>query len=76
MSNPIKSRNPHRPNTVARWVLSTLLATAVALAHANDAGAYDLMLSLSPNRSLPVLVQGRTVSGPIYVFISPATGKA
>ena len=35
---------------------------------------YQLLLSFSPDRSSPVLLQGATVTGDIYVFTSPDTG--
>jgi poly(hydroxyalkanoate) depolymerase family esterase len=35
---------------------------------------FDVSLSTSANRSAPVPLQGRTVSGTIYVFTSPDTG--
>ena len=34
---------------------------------------YDLILSLSPDRSNPLPLQDETVSGPIYVFTNPET---
>lgn len=41
---------------------------------AADAGTYSLSLSKSANRSAAVDLQGQTVSGDIYVFVSPESG--
>jgi len=41
---------------------------------ATEAETYELSLSFSPNRSSPVPLAGQTVSGNIYVFVSPQTG--
>jgi N-acetylneuraminic acid mutarotase len=38
------------------------------------ANPYQLLVSSSPDRSLPVQLEGRTVSGNVYVFTTPATG--
>jgi hypothetical protein len=38
------------------------------------AGTYGLMMSSSPDRSNPVSLSGRAVSGNIYVFTSPGSG--
>jgi subtilisin family serine protease len=38
------------------------------------ASSYDLSLSTSANRSSASPLQGQTVAGTIYVFVSPATG--
>ena len=40
------------------------------------ASTYELLVSTSANRSNPVPLQGRTVSGRIYVFTSPGTGAS
>jgi hypothetical protein len=37
-------------------------------------GLYNLLLSASSNRSGPVVLDGRTASGDIYVFTGPDTG--
>jgi len=37
-------------------------------------GDHDLLTSTSPTRSSPLAVEGRTVAGSIYPFVSPETG--
>jgi N-acetylneuraminic acid mutarotase len=57
----------------AAWALALLvsvLVTLVASSAAEATGPYALQLSLSPDRSSPVLLNGQTVSGNIYVFVS------
>lgn len=43
-------------------------------AGAQDSGAYSLLVSSSPDRSNPAPLDGKTVSGKIYVFVSPTSG--
>jgi hypothetical protein len=62
---------------VRRALVSLLAVVAAALvlgSVAAEASAYDLLVSSSADRSGAAPLQGRTVSGNIYVFVSPATG--
>ncbi|MFN8149189.1 MAG: PQQ-dependent sugar dehydrogenase [Candidatus Nanopelagicales bacterium] len=60
--------------------VSVLVALAVAAAlslvpgTANAASVYSLKLSTTSARTSPVALDGATVSGSIYAFLSPATG--
>jgi hypothetical protein len=47
-------------------------ALTVTLSIASE--GFDLLVSLSPIRSSPSLLEGATVSGNVYVFTSPETG--
>ncbi|MGH3452755.1 MAG: hypothetical protein ACRDQW_19060, partial [Haloechinothrix sp.] len=49
-----------------------LLASS-ALAQTTE---YQLLLSLSPDRSTPVALEGQTVAGNIYAFTSPDSGAS
>jgi hypothetical protein len=46
----------------------------VSLTVIGPAGAYTLLVSTAPDRASPVPLEGRTVSGDIYVFTSPDSG--
>ena len=50
-----------------------LLGVVAGLLHSQSSAqvTYDILLSPSPDRSGPVLLDGETVSGDIYVFTSP-----
>jgi glucose/arabinose dehydrogenase/N-acetylneuraminic acid mutarotase len=60
-----------------RWAVALALAAVLPLLASSalaQTGEYDLLLSLSPDRSSPVALEGETVTGDIYVFTSPDTG--
>jgi N-acetylneuraminic acid mutarotase/glucose/arabinose dehydrogenase len=40
----------------------------------STSSTHQLLLSLAPNRSNPVPLEGSTVDGPIHVFVSPTSG--
>jgi hypothetical protein len=62
----------HQVTSVDAYAQSATSADAIFTTTA--ASVFDLSLSTSANRSAPVPLQGRTASGTIYVFTSPATG--
>ncbi len=63
-----------------RRLRSILLSTALVIVAtavwplAADAATYDILVSASTTRSAATPLQGKTVSGTIYVFVSPETG--
>jgi hypothetical protein len=50
---------------------SSLLVTAPA---SGQTSTYNLLVSTSPDRSAPLSLDGRAVSGNIYVFVAPESG--
>ena len=66
--------------SAARRLRSILLSTALVIVAtavwplAADAATYDILVSASTTRSGATPLQGKTVSGTIYVFVSPETG--
>jgi hypothetical protein len=62
------------PTSVSPTATPTRTPTSVAPTATPASGAYSNYLSTSSNRSNPVPLDGRTVSGNIYVFVSPETG--
>ncbi|MGH8984928.1 MAG: BACON domain-containing protein, partial [Acidimicrobiia bacterium] len=51
------------------------LAVTLTVTEAST-GAYELLVSSSPDRSNPVALAGETVSGDVYVFVAPEEGVA
>lgn len=47
--------------------------TAATFIVDNGSPIYDLMVSTAPDRSSPVALEGQSVSGNIFVFVSPAS---
>jgi hypothetical protein len=54
------------------YAAGTLAVTLTVLEA--SASAYELLVSSSPDRSSPVALAGETVSGEMFVFLSPETG--
>ena len=52
---------------------ATVVAVAPAAAVPSPSG-HDLKVSLQPDRSAPVALDGATLGGPAYVFVQPETG--
>jgi hypothetical protein len=65
-------------NVVRTRLLPALLVFVVSCvasaAFATSAFAFDQLVSKFPNRSAPVVLQGQTLSGNVYVFTSPTSG--
>jgi Purple acid Phosphatase, N-terminal domain/Calcineurin-like phosphoesterase len=59
---------------VARSLLATLAALIVAGTAAGAAEAYELRVSNSPDRSASRALEGASLAGNAYVFLSPETG--
>jgi hypothetical protein len=57
-----------------RLAVDLLLVLAAIVSTPAAAAAYELLVSLSPDRSAPASLAGASVSGNIYVFTSPQTG--
>lgn len=53
---------------------AVLAGVSYSPAGAQDSGAYSLLVSSSPDRSNPAPLDSKTVSGKIYVFVSPTSG--
>jgi glucose/arabinose dehydrogenase len=68
-----KRRIRMRPIGALVFVLAAVLPllTSSALAQSSD---YELLVSLSPDRSSPTALAGQTVTGDIYVFTTPDAG--
>ena len=56
---------------VLALLASSLLVTAPA---SGQTSTYNLLVSSSPDRSAPLTLDGRAVSGAIYVFVAPESG--
>jgi len=54
--------------------ITAVLAAASPSAGAQTSGSYSVLVSSSPDRSNPSPLDGKTVSGKIYVFLSPTSG--
>ena len=70
----IKARDVRRFGIFAvalALLASSLLVTAPA---SGQTSAYDLFVSTSSDRSSPAALEGRSVSGDIYVFVAPESG--
>ena len=69
----MSERTTRRPISLlfAAMTAFAMLAGAVTPASANT---YSLLVSTSPDRSSPVALEGQSVTGNIYVFVSPGTG--
>ena len=61
--------NIGRKNQVYMWIAALVLMSAAS----NQILANEIMVSLSPDRSAAVLLDGQTVSGEIYVFFENTT---
>jgi len=60
---------------VSVLVLAALLTSLLVSAPASGQTAnYELLVSTSPDRSSPVALEGGTVDGDVYVFVSPSSG--
>jgi large repetitive protein len=71
-----RKRTSCRPSTgVAALVLAVLLPLLASSALAQTS-EYQLLVSLSPDRSSPVALEGQSVAGSIYVFTSPDSGAS
>lgn len=56
-------------------VLALLASSMLVMAPASgQTSTYSLLVSTSPNRSAPLALDGRAVSGDIYVFVAPDSG--
>ncbi|MGH2657153.1 MAG: purple acid phosphatase family protein [Actinomycetota bacterium] len=53
-----------------------VLGTGLTVAPSAAAESYALMVSSSPDRSGPVVLEGATLSGIAYVFVEPASGAS
>jgi purple acid phosphatase-like protein/calcineurin-like phosphoesterase family protein len=65
---------PVRRQSIVLLGVLALVATGVSPMVAQAASIYDLLVSASANRTSAAPLQGRSVGGAIYVFVSPATG--
>jgi Purple acid Phosphatase, N-terminal domain/Calcineurin-like phosphoesterase/Viral BACON domain len=69
-----EARRRGRWIAVARTLLATLCALVVAGTAAGAAGAYELRVSSSADRSNSRALEGASLAGDAYVFVSPETG--
>ncbi len=54
--------------------LAPLFLLTAGLLGAASSNAYDAVLSAQPDRSSPVILDGQTISGGVYVFVIPEAG--
>jgi N-acetylneuraminic acid mutarotase/glucose/arabinose dehydrogenase len=66
----MRDRTPYRRAVVLVGMIVLVGVGAVPA----SADTYSLMVSTAPDRSAAVALQGQTVSGNIYVFVTPTTG--
>jgi hypothetical protein len=69
-----ESRRPGNEKRGARSLIAALASLIVAGTAVGAAEAYELRVSTSPDRSNSRVLEGATLAGDAYVFVSPETG--
>ncbi len=76
MHDPATSRPLYSTTTLASFAVRKPAPTVVPTATPAPVAAYALSLSNSADRANPVALDGKSVSGDIYVFLTPGTGAS
>lgn len=67
---------PQQPRRLPRWLIwaPAIAWLLILVGPARADAAFELLTSAAPDRTAPVTLDGRSVSGPIHVFVAPDAG--